>query len=192
MEVIKMQKFCILLLVTGIWICNNNVKNFIEIAEAPIQDGIRLKIDKPVHLHANEYFSYEHIPIMVTNFSSDTIYFENIFVFKDDHPVWGNFDFCITDQNGNIYSLRPASRHYHKILDRQEEYVMLVPGASFQDKILISLNGFYNLDKGKTYTIFAQYVNQRIYETGFFPTKLTPGKKLWTGVLKSNIYKFRF
>lgn len=186
-----MQKFCILLLVTGIWICNNHVKNFIEIAEAPIQDGIRLKIDKPVHLHANEYFSYEHIPIMVTNFSSDTVYFENIFVFKDDHPVWGNFEFHISDQDGNSYLLQPSSRHYHEMTRRQTEYVILPPGVSYQDSLSISFDLDYNLSKGKTYTIFAQYVNQRLLDTGTFPIRLPHGKQLWTGVLKSNTYKFK-
>ncbi|MGH7595858.1 MAG: hypothetical protein ACREOI_05865 [bacterium] len=176
-----------------VWLCtcSNNDKYFVEIADAPVQDGIRLRMDKPVQVYKDNFFSDENMLIQVTNFSSDTIYFENIFVFIEDHPIWGNFKFCIFDTNGHEYPLVPGARHYYEMLKRKAEFVMLPPGASYQDTILVSLQVDYNLSKGKTYIIFAQYVNQRVFDTGTFPVRLPNRKQLWTGVLKSNTYKFK-
>ncbi len=81
-----MIKFCVMLLVGGLYACNDNSKDYIEIADAPIQYGVRLKIGKPVLIYKNDFFSSESVPLEVANLSNDTIYFANIFVFKNDHP----------------------------------------------------------------------------------------------------------
>jgi hypothetical protein len=186
-----MKTFYAMLLFLGVCACDDNLKNFIEVADSSIQNGVGLKMGKPILVYKNDFYSSEEVQLEVTNLSSDTIYFVNIFVFKDDHPVWGNFEFHISDEHGNSYFLQPSSRHYYEMTQRQTEYVILPPGASYQDSLSISFDLDYHLSKGKTYTIFAQYVNQRIFDTGTFPIRLPAGKQLWTGVLKSNTYKFK-
>jgi hypothetical protein len=177
-------------IILGIIGCNDSLRSCIEIAEAPLQNGVRLEMGKPVPIIKTAYSSVD-VPLEITNLSGDTIYFVNIFVFKEYHPIWGTFEFYISDQDGNTYPLKPASRHYYELARRQSEFVILPPAASYQDTIAINFDRDYNLRKGKTYTIFAQYVNQRLFDTGTFPIRLPSGKQLWTGVLKSNTYKFK-
>lgn len=172
--------------------CSNSLKNYTEIADASVHNGVRLRMGKPVGIFGNDVYSSEKVHLEITNLSSDTIYFANAFVYKDDHPVWGNFEFHISDQDGTVYPLRPATRHYYKIARGHSEHIILPPGASFQDTLSISFELDYNIRKGKTYTIFARYSSQRELETGAFPILLPPGKRLWTGVLQSNTFEFRY
>lgn len=187
-----MKNFCLVFVLTLFGACRNEKVEYLgEAAEASIQNGLQMVIDIPKVVYQDDFFSYENIKIEVVNVSTDTIFFAHVFVFKDDHPVWGNFSFHIHNQDGINYPLGSASRHYSKMMDNDTEYITLPPNASYLDTILISLQGDYNLEKNKIYSMYARYFNERPQTTGTFQKPLPPGKQLWTGILRSNTYQFR-
>lgn len=187
-----MKRFCLFFVLTVFVACHNeNVEYLGDVAQAPIQNGLQMIIGVPRVVHEGEIFSSEDIRIEVINVSMDTIFFAHHFVFEDDHPVWGNFSFHINDQDGHNYPSGIISRHYSRIVRSDTEYITLPPRASYLDTITISLQGDYSLERNKTYSMHAKYFNERSQTTGVFPKPLSPGKQLWTGVLRSNTYQFR-
>lgn len=168
--------------------CQDNIQYIGEIDGVVIQNGMMLSIGVPKRPNK---FS-DRIPIAVTNISSDTIYFRNMFIFSNKHPIFGDIELHIFDEVGKKCPENLAFIHYYDKLKRTAEFVVLPPKASYKDEIVLNLGDRYNLEKGKVYTIFFKYHNSSIHSTNFYPEQIPSGKLLWVGQLKSNTIKIRY
>jgi len=186
-----MNKFYCGLLTFLFWACNSDLQYLGETKESIPTDGMLLRIGPP-EKREHKDFHTRTIPIEAINVSGDTIYFANLFTFTKESPSFGSIDFIIFDENEKAYPMRSDSI----FIDdwgregREQQYIMLPPKMSYHDEIIVSFEDYYGLRDEQIYTITAEYTNFDIQPLDF-TNQLSAGKKLWTGVLKSNTYKFK-
>ncbi len=183
-----MNKSFIGLLAVGLWACNYDVQYLGEVSDSVAEQGLHLRIGKLELSNPNDD---AFIPIEISNVSKDTIYINNLFRFKD-YPDSGYCELIISDQSGKIFPR--TNINVFKCfgdIDQKSEYCRVLPRMFHQDTLLIDLIREYELEQGKTYSIFAKFVNHRLLPPDSFPFQIPAGCRLWTGILKSNTYKFR-
>lgn len=168
--------------------CGDQIQYLGETEGVKMYNGMMLSIGAPERLNK---FS-DRIPIAATNVSADTIYFRNMFVLASQHPIMGDIELIIFDEQGRNYPQNFSTLHYYNKLKLKSEFIVLAPGEFYKDNINLNLNDHYNLTKGNIYTVFIVYRNLLVQPTDFYPTKLAQNRTLWVGQLKSNTIKFRY
>ncbi len=64
------------LILANLCACNEHIKYLGETEKALVQNGLRMVISSPKQVYKNDFLSMERIEIEVSNFSSDTIFFQ--------------------------------------------------------------------------------------------------------------------